>query len=309
MDLGGVTEHLLRLAPCNLLIVGREKAAPDAYLAEATTAWTEEGAARLEQAPPQVRGVAMAGIQRFAIAEGYTMITSAVVDRALEQILPPQARIAMGIARPEARAADPPQSYLSLSYACPSCNYVHTQKRPQLCPVCGAQGTLFRVIPATPHAPGAVVEAVKAFDGVILSWEAAALARLEMIPDSFLRKRARHKIEKKARGLNLRGITAEFAEQSLAEGPTNAAGNGGAQSRSGGGESRTGTREPGPLSGWTEPAWERLCRAPEGFMRERARARIEAYSRELGAKLITPEIAEAGMSKAREEMENSFDTE
>ncbi len=291
--------------------------APDEYVAEATTAWTEEGSARLAQAPPQMRGVAMAAIQRFAVAEGYTMITSSVVDRALEQILPAQARVAMGITRPAARPAIEEDERLALSYLCPSCRYVHAKRRPEQCPVCGARGSRFKLVPGKEDAGGEAARRMETFDGIFLDWTSEALRQLEAIPDYFLRKRARHKIEKSARSQKRQLISGTFAAAALGtEGnaeapraaepsiaadldsaPAEATGPASSTEQGGGGAAETGA--PG---GWSDEGWARLLRAPEGFMRDRARETITAYAAEAGAGLITLEVAQEGMARAWEAM-------
>ncbi|MEE8435074.1 MAG: universal stress protein [bacterium] len=308
MDLGGVAENLLRQSSCDLLLTHRAKRPPDEYVAEATTAWSEEGRARLELAPVSVRGVAMAAIQRFAIAEGYTMITSGVVDQALEQILPFKARISMGITKPGVDSAAPEKEYLTLSYGCASCSYVHRQRRPEVCPVCGERGTLFRVVSGGEEAGEEDLVREEAFDGRMISWAHGALELLEAVPDYFLRKRTRHRIEKKARTQNLAVISTAFASEAI--GGHNA-GNGNGESGRLQGGSGTAAPESGPApleeevpvrEGWSEGGWRRLLKAPEGFMREQALEYIEAYAREAEAAEITSEIAEAGMAQAREKM-------
>lgn len=297
IDLGGVTEQLLRLAPCDLLLVHREESAPDAYVAEATTVWSEEGRARLDKAPPQVRGVAMAAIQRFAIAEGFTMITSGVVDQALEGILPEKARIAMGITPGAPDGGSPAEQEASgeglrLSYVCPGCGYVHRLRRPETCPVCGERGATFRVASGNGGDASAQTVRMETFDGVNLGWAPEALARLEGIADYFLRKRARHKVEKIARSRGLERVDAALMDEAL------------------GGEAPTGPdrgEAAAPAPGWSEDGWARLSRAPDGFMRDEARAVIEAHAQDIGAETITLEVAEAGMALAREKMAAELD--
>ncbi len=319
MDLGGVTEHLLRLAPCNLLLAARAMKPPDEFVAGATTAWSDEATARMAKVPAHAKGVAMAAIQRFAVAEGFTMITSAVVDSALEEILPPAARASMGIAPSKSPAEYEGRELLSLSYLCPSCQYVHARKRPEVCPVCGARGSLFKVLSRQDADELEGLETIETFDGVALSWAPGALALLDAIPDLFLGKRARHQIEKKARGQKRRVITAEFAaavlgrEEEAVAAASEVGGAAGARPDDASAcensepscaeiHSPGGETEGKSAAGWSGEGWRRLLRAPEGFMRDQARACIEAYARETGAVEITYDIAEAGMARAREEM-------
>ncbi|GEM_PF-463232 len=50
---------------------------------------------------------------------------------------------------------------------------------------------------------------------------------------------------------------------------------------------------------WTDEAKDRLVRVPEGFMRNMTRTRIEEFAKERGINLITLEIAEDAIGKAR----------
>ncbi|MBI4083902.1 MAG: universal stress protein [Candidatus Lambdaproteobacteria bacterium] len=147
LDLGGVTERVLRMAPCNLLIAHRTARPPADYLAEATIAWSEEGRAQLERAPAPFRGFATAAIERFALEQGHTVVTSAVVDRALAQLLGAGAGPATdgGPAGAPERQRRPKR--LDLSFRCPTCRHVEPQRRPERCPACGERGSLFAVVP------------------------------------------------------------------------------------------------------------------------------------------------------------------
>jgi nucleotide-binding universal stress UspA family protein len=57
---------------------------------------------------------------------------------------------------------------------------------------------------------------------------------------------------------------------------------------------------------WDAAAIARLMRAPEGFMRDMSKARIEEYAREQELTEITLEVAEQGLSTARKAMEETM---
>lgn len=57
---------------------------------------------------------------------------------------------------------------------------------------------------------------------------------------------------------------------------------------------------------WEAAAIARLMRAPEGFMRDMSKARIEEYAREHNQTGITLEIAEQGLAAARKAMEETM---
>jgi nucleotide-binding universal stress UspA family protein len=86
MDLGGATENLLRLAPCNLLLSARESQPPVEQVAEATMTWTEEAEARIGRVPEFARAMARKAVTEKAIALGHTVVTSDVIDALMARL-------------------------------------------------------------------------------------------------------------------------------------------------------------------------------------------------------------------------------
>jgi nucleotide-binding universal stress UspA family protein len=86
LDLGGLTENLLRLAPCNLLLSARTFEPPAERIADTTMAFTDEAEARLARVPDFVRGMARKAVIRHALGKGHTVITSDVIDECLKSI-------------------------------------------------------------------------------------------------------------------------------------------------------------------------------------------------------------------------------
>lgn len=96
VNLGSTAENLLRLASCNVLVVGggvdRSEAEASTIEAEARAegnggspvglAWSPEAEERLKRIPPFVRKMAKARIEAFAREQGYREITPDVYDRA-----------------------------------------------------------------------------------------------------------------------------------------------------------------------------------------------------------------------------------
>lgn len=80
MDLGSVTENLLRRLPCNLLVCARSFEPPAERIAHATIAWTEEAEQRMNRVPEFARGMARGAILRHAVQDGHTVVTSDVID-------------------------------------------------------------------------------------------------------------------------------------------------------------------------------------------------------------------------------------
>ncbi len=102
MDIGSNTENLLRLVPCNTIITSRQFMPPLERIAEETIVWTKEAEERMNRVPSVARGMAKMAILRFARESGHTVVTSAVVDQSMENLLPASAREAMGILAKEA---------------------------------------------------------------------------------------------------------------------------------------------------------------------------------------------------------------
>ena len=97
MDIGNNAENLLRLAPCHLLITTREFTPRAEQIAEETMAWTKEGEARMETVPAHVRTMARMAIIRYAQDQGHTVISTRIVDEAIADLLPADAMEAMGL--------------------------------------------------------------------------------------------------------------------------------------------------------------------------------------------------------------------
>ena len=57
---------------------------------------------------------------------------------------------------------------------------------------------------------------------------------------------------------------------------------------------------------WTPEAWARLERVPEGFMRDKAKERMEAAADGRNATIITMEIVEEGLEVSRKAMEEAI---
>lgn len=88
LDIGGVTENLLRQSPCSLWIGQKTFQPPMDVVAEETISWSEEAEETLERAPDFARGMARKAIVRFAHEKGHTFITRSIVDEVASQMMP-----------------------------------------------------------------------------------------------------------------------------------------------------------------------------------------------------------------------------
>ena len=83
--LGSTAENLLRLCPCDLLLTTRlERPEPD-LRAEQSLRWTPEAEERMKRVPRQFRGVARVAIHRLAVEKGHSMITSDLLEEAIDR--------------------------------------------------------------------------------------------------------------------------------------------------------------------------------------------------------------------------------
>ncbi|MEO5348464.1 MAG: universal stress protein [Magnetococcus sp. YQC-3] len=92
LDIGWVTENLLRLAPCDLLISCRTHLPEVDRLAQFTTSWSVEAEARMERVPVFARKMARMAILRYATDRGHTVITERIVEEATAALMPTHAQ-------------------------------------------------------------------------------------------------------------------------------------------------------------------------------------------------------------------------
>ncbi|HUI66372.1 MAG TPA: universal stress protein [Bacteroidota bacterium] len=333
MDIGSNSENLLRLAPCNVLVSSRKFVPPIDAIAEYTVAWTEEANKRMERVPSFARGMAKTAVYRYAIEKGHTIISNAVVDAAMGDILPKGAIEAMknlgktldekGIDRDKMLASDDVAESLvsrTLSgmvaqvadtsaepkqldyYLCEGCGYTAKGAQPVQCPICNVGGEKFKrmdksIFEAAAKAEGGI-ETEEAYDGIQLKWTDEARKLIRTVPPGFIRRRAKAKIDKLARKKGIETITREFAspmiEEELAYVKVQQGGNGKAEDHPSGGFS------------WTPEARQRVERVPEGFMRDCTQGLIEKHAKTIGASTITLEIANQGIEEGKRTMEEAM---
>jgi len=221
MDIGGVTEHLLRFAPCNLLVASRRLSPPLDLWSASTLRWTEEAEAALNHTPAEYRGALRLLVQHQAQEQGHTVVTASLVGEAMVVLRPrPEETRLMGEAALSV-ALGTLRTQPGMVYLCRGCGHAVRGQRPMACPVCQKKGEDFlevdpQTLEATAQGQGGVEEK-QAFDGTALRWARAALEQLRHIPDPYQRSRARLRVEKEARYRKIPVITLEFALRHLPE--------------------------------------------------------------------------------------------
>lgn len=162
LDLGSVTEHLLRFAPCNLLVASRRHSPPMDLLAETAIRWTPEAEAVLARAPAEHRAGLRLLAQRLALEEGHTVITAALAGSLLGSLRPSEEVTRRMQQAAVAVAAEALSRGRGPVYLCPRCTHTARAQRPLECPACQCPGTEFATL--DPEALRAFVEASTGVD-------------------------------------------------------------------------------------------------------------------------------------------------
>ena len=314
--LGSNTENVLRAAPCDVLLSTRLEVPRLDVRAEESVRWTPEAEARMKNVPEQVKGIARTGVLRLALEKGHSVITSAVIDEAMDRFMPKNASAATkALAEAVAleRAKSGPVSM------CRACGVTATQDDPVRCIVCGASD--FEVIPREMIERIAAVEGglqeETTYDGRKLRWTEDARRGLWTMKNAYQRRRVKARVEKRARMMKVDAITLEFARQVIEEetgtpldiqAPSTATARSGEVRPSGNGAGTGATRGEARLVArddrnnplistfeWTPDAAQRVLRVPAGYMRNKTQERIEDLAKERTAATIDLALVEEGI--------------
>jgi len=294
--LGSNAENLLRAVPCDILLSTRLEVPRLDLRTEVSVRWTPEAEERMKRVPEQVRGMARAGVVRLAFEKGHSVVTSAVIDEAIDRFMPKRAGAIKALAEAVAleRARSRPVSM------CRACGVTATESDPVRCAVCGASD--FEVISQEMIEKIALAEGglqeETTYDGRELRWTEAARKSLWTMKNADQRRRTKARVEKRARTMKLDAITLEFARQVIEEET-------GAPLEFQSASARSATARPGeagaedtPLIStfdWTNEAAQRILRVPAGVMRNKAQERVEELARERAAAAIDLALVEEGI--------------
>jgi nucleotide-binding universal stress UspA family protein len=323
--LGSNAENVLRAASCDVLLSTRVEVPRLDVRAEETVRWTPEAEERMTHVPEQVKGIARTGVLRLALEKGHSVITSAVIDEAMDRFMPKSASNATkALAEAVAleRAKSGPVSM------CRACGVTATQSDPVKCIVCGA--TDFEVISREMIEKIAEVEGglqeETTYDGRKLRWSEEARKGLWTMKNAYQRRRVKARVEKRARMTKLDAITLEFARQVIEEETgtpldIQAPSSNGAKRAdsasttpaeektdgSAGSQAKLIARDDkkNPLIStfdWTDEAAQRILRVPAGFMRNKTQERIEELARERAATAIDLSLVEQGIEIGKQMM-------
>jgi nucleotide-binding universal stress UspA family protein len=313
MDIGSTAENLLRMAPCNVLLASRKHIPAVDIRAEESVQWTPEAKEKMQRVPAFVRGVATTAILRWAIEHGHSVITIKVIHGAMGDLLPPSAAQAMGYVAEEV-AIERDNLGDGNTYLCGHCGYAARDHLPVSCPVCNAKGSAFErinreVLESLGKLEEGALEPDKTFDGKSLVWTAQAKEILRRVPSGYQRRRSKARIEKTARVRGFETVTRDLAldvvEQDLAETsyltPRGEALKIAVEQSEHPDDQIARPRTESPLP-WTDAAWKRICRVPEGFMRDMTRDKVEQFANQKQASSVNLALCEEGIAEGRRMM-------
>ncbi|MEE9280599.1 MAG: universal stress protein [Myxococcota bacterium] len=293
LDIGGNTQHLLRLADCNLWISLRTHTPDAETVARETTSWTEEAEQRMERVPDFVHNMARMAILRYAQERGHTVITASIVDEATAELMPGHAHRAMQEIVSAADRGELGQTGpRAPSWSAPARALLEQIEDPAVRGNVGlrAEKSARRsnadevtVAHVQPFVPGS---AQRGDSGADLPWTDEALERLERAPEGFMRDASRERILDWARGHGRSEITFDVVEAGLAEAREAMA----EAMRSGGGAGDG--QAQGLTLEWDAAAEAVLARVPAGFMRELTAQRTEARAKRMGHERITEAVVQ-----------------
>ncbi|MXZ37963.1 MAG: hypothetical protein F4Z19_06840 [Holophagales bacterium] len=315
--LGSNAENLLRACPCDLLLTTRLEYPELDVKAEESIRWTPEAEERFKRVPEQVRGIARTALYRLAVEQGHSVISSDVLDEAMDRYMPKYT------ARETEALAEKIALQLARSrptFICRKCGVTSAEPDPVRCGVCGSDSfeqITEEMLERIAEMEGGL-EVETTYDGRKLKWTADARLALKTIEDAYRRRRAKARIEKKARMSKLPTVTFEFARVMIEdetgepvtiearEQAAEANGNGAAETSAD--ERKLIARDDDrvPLLSnheWTAEAVERILRVPAGFMRDRTQERVELVAREKHVSRIGIKTVEEGIELGRKLME------
>ncbi|MBI2215052.1 MAG: universal stress protein [Acidobacteria bacterium] len=303
--LGSNSENLLRLAECDILLTTKEVRPSLDIRAEESIRWTEQAEERMTRVPKLVVGIARTAILRMALEKGHSVITSSLLDEAMDRFMPKQGpmdrlaeAVAIGKAQEHAVAV------------CKGCGVTAHEPNPAICTVCGSKSfdvMTAEMVESLVNAEGGASDEAS-YDGRTLRWTEESKSALYSIDDAYLRRRTKARIEKSARLKKLGTVTLEFAQRLIEEETgrpfAGSNGNGAHSAKPEPDPEANGKRliardaQNNPLFSafeWTADATARVLRVPAGFMRNRTQDRIEELAREKGCQQIDLAQVEAGI--------------
>ncbi len=204
MDIGGNAENLMRTAPCHIWLTQGEYTPPLDVVAEETVSWSVEAEQKISRAPSFVRDMARRMVIRHAHKIGHTYITSDIVDAVMSKAMP-----GFGGSGPNDRG--------DLEWSAAAEKLLATVADDAV-----ADNIRLRAVKRARRDNTDTVSAkhVRPFLDLVdddgPSWSAAALARVQRVPE-MVRETVKADVEDLARERELTEISLELAEEAISE--------------------------------------------------------------------------------------------
>lgn len=208
LDLGWVTETLLRVAPCDLLISCRQHVPEVERVADFTTAWSQEAEARMERIPAIARQMARMAILRYAQEKGHTVITERLVEDATVDLMPAHAHRALQRVVSHVTSIVWSQEAEAMIATLEESVRSNVRLRAEK----AARGAKSGEVTGVHVAPFMPLITPK---GGSLHWTLEAQARLDGVPAGFMRETLQARIESSAHLTGTIEITLAFVEAEL----------------------------------------------------------------------------------------------
>src|SRR2546430_3482898 len=105
-ELGSQAENLVRMAPCNVLLIGTTGVKPEdiPWIEEdgvASIPWSPDAEVRILRVPPFAQGIARKAVEEFVLEQGGDIVTNPRLDEAIRKLLPTHMQLIMGIGSAE----------------------------------------------------------------------------------------------------------------------------------------------------------------------------------------------------------------
>ena len=315
LDIGRVTETLLREVACDLLITLRQHIPEVDRVASFTTSWSEEAEKRMERVPVFARKMARMAILRYAQDKGHTVITESIVEEATAELMPSHAAGKMAQVVRHAEAQKKAKKTFKLGWSAEATAMVdgladHSMRA----------NVRLRAEKAARRADSAQVlsEHVTPFieqgseGGEELGWSVEAEARLQRVPEGFMRDATRKSMVAYAKEQQVTEITLEVAEAGIARAKKHMMAK---MAKEGGhpgghpGSAPVAEDQTNVAVVWTEAAQARLDKIPLGMSRDMSRQAIETIAIRQGLPQIdekvvteTLDVFKQGSATVRETM-------
>jgi len=322
--LGSNAENLLRTCPCDILLTTATEVPRIDVKAEESVRWTPESEERMKRVPAQVKGIARTAILRLAVEKGHSVITSSLLDEAMDRFMP---KSASDRTKALAEAVALERAKTQAISICRDCGVAASESQPVKCSVCGAvnfETISPEMIEKIAQVEGGLAEEAT-YDGRTLRWSEEAKKALWTLKDAYQRRRAKARVEKQARLKKLDVVTLDFAKRVIEDetGAPLAVTTGIVVPKATPGATEAGAvaedkklvardAKNNPLLSafaWAPEAIERVFKVPAGFMRNRTQDRIEELAREKKAERIDLELTEEGIDHGRRMMAEMLATE